>query len=323
MDMFFKLAIAATSMMALLVVFGCSDDDRISSPEPTSSAITRVYPADGTAGLSMTTSVSVAFTGPVDTLFVMGNFHLAGGTPMHEWLDSLEHSGGWGMMGMHQQGNMMTWMDSIQIMGAFNWNGNRDSCEFIPDGPFDPNTEYYCLLDEAGMRDHQGGMMGGTGHNDGGYHMFGFTTGSDPSGAPSIVSVTPNDGSIGVAPTSSFTIAFDRPMDTNSVMINFHLSGGDAMNLWMDSIGHHMGMGGMGMMSMDHMMAWMDSIQHEGTFHWNSGLDTCIFEPDATMMSGTDYMMFMNGDIHARNGEMMNLSHLPYDGHMIHFVTGQ
>jgi hypothetical protein len=83
-----------------------------------------------------------------------------------------------------------------------------------------------------------------------------------------------------------------------------------------------MGMGGMGMMGMNHMMHWMDSIQHAGDFHWNSGMDTCVFAPDSSMMPNTDYMMFMYGDVHGHNGEMMNMSQFQYDGHMIHFTTG-
>jgi len=97
---------------------------------------------------------------------------------------------------------------------------------------------------------------------------------------------------------------FDMPMDTATVMANFHMTGGGDMNMWMDSLDHHMGMGGMGMMGMDHMMDWMDNIQHDGEFRWNNGMDTCVFVPDSTMMPNTDYMMFMNGDVHSHNGGM-------------------
>ncbi len=322
MNRFFHSSVAATGILVLLAAFGCSDDDSVSSAEANTSAIARVYPVDGSTGLPTSATVRVAFTGPVDTMSVMTSFHLAGGATMHEWRDSLDHSGGWGMMGMSQRSHMVDWMNSIHTAGTFHWNGSRDSCEFTPNGPLDANSNYLCLLDESGMRDHQGGMMGHMGQNDDGYHMFGFATGNGPAGAPTLVSVMPNDGSTGVAPTSSFTMAFDMSMDTTTVMANFHLSGGDAMHLWMDSLGHHMGMGGMGMMGMDHMMNWMDSIQHDGAFHWNGSMDTCVFVPDSTMMPSTDYMMFMNGDIHAHNGEMMNMSQLEYDGHMIHFTTG-
>ena len=164
--------------------------------------------------------------------------------------------------------------------------------------------------------------MGSMGHNDNGFHMFGFSTGTGTLGAPKLISVTPGDGSIGVSPNSPVTMVFDMSMDTSSVTTNFHMIGGNDMHMWMDSLDHHMGMGGMGMMGMNHMMDWMDSIQYNGEYHWNGGMDTCVFVPDSMMMPSTDYMMFMNGDIHAHNGEMMNMSKLQYDGHMVHFTTG-
>ena len=194
MNRFFRLSMAATGILVLLVAFGCSDDDPVSSAETTTSAIARVYPADGTTGLSTTASVSVAFTGPVDTMSVMSNFHLAGGATMHEWRDSLDHSGGWGTMGMNQRDHIMDWMDSIHTVGSFHWNSGRDSCEFTPSGQLQPNTSYLCALDETGMRDHRGGMMGGMGPDDDGLRMFGFSTGTGPSGAPGLVSVVPSDG---------------------------------------------------------------------------------------------------------------------------------
>jgi len=307
MNRFFKLSMAATGILVLLVAFGCGDDDPVSSSETTTSAIAKVHPVDGTTGLSTGATVSVTFTGPVDTLSVMSNFHLAGGATMHEWRDSLDHFGGWGMMGVSQRDHMMDWMDTIRIAGTFHWESDRDSCEFTPGGQLDPNTSFLCVLNETGMRDHQGGMMGGIGHGDDGYHMFGFATGSGPSGAPSVVSVIPHDGSVGVARTSSLTIVFDMPMDTGSVGGNFHLSGGDAMLLWMDSLNHHLGMGGMGMMDMDHMMDWMDSIQQNGELRWNHGMDTCEFVPDSAMMPDANYMMLLNGDVHGHNGEMYDL----------------
>ena len=189
-------------------------------------------------------------------------------------------------------------------------------------GPLDTNTEYLCVLNESGMRDHQGGMMGGMGHNDDGLHMFGVSTGTGSTAAPRLVSILPTDGTTGVALNSGIAMTFDMPMDTASVMANFHMIGGDDMHLWMDSLDHHMGSGGMGMMGMGHMMNWMDSIQHEGEFHWNDEMDSCVFIPDSSMMPNTDYMMFMNGDVHSQNGMTMNMSQMQYDGHMIHFTTG-
>jgi len=322
MKKLFPISMLVIAFAVLLATIGCNNDDPTSSENTTTSAIARVYPTDGSTGMATSVKASIVFTGPVDTISIMGNFHLVGGAEMHAWRDSLEHSGGWGMMGMGQQSDMMGWIDSIHTVGNFRWNSSRDSCEFTPTAPLYSNTDYICVLNESGMRDHQGGMMGGIEHKDHGLHIFGFSTGAGSSGAPRLVSVIPSDGSTGVSLVSALTMVFDMPMDTSTVMINFHLAGGDDMRMWMDSLDHHMGMGGMGMMDMDHMMDWMDSIQHNGTFHWNGGMDTCVFVLDSTMMPNTDYMMFMNGDVHSYMGEKMNMSQLQYDGHMSQFTTG-
>jgi hypothetical protein len=50
-------------------------------------------------------------------------------------------------------------------------------------------------------------------------------------------------------------------------------------------------------------------------------MDSCVFMPDSAMMPNTDYMMFLNGDVHSQGGMMMNMSQMQYDGHMIHFTT--
>lgn len=166
-------------LFGVLLLAGCGNDNHDSiAGNPTGSiSIASVYPADGSASVATTTPVAVTFTGPVDTLTVMQNLHLAGGQAMHEWRDSLSHYGGFGMMSMNMGDHMMNWMDSIQTPGDFHWNETMDSCEFVPNTALTGNTEYLCLIYEGGMHDNHGGMMGGANHNDSGYHMYGFTTG--------------------------------------------------------------------------------------------------------------------------------------------------
>ena len=76
--------------------------------------------------------------------------------------------------------------DFLSNPETYLWNNNHDRCEFVPGGQLDSNSDYLCVLDESGMRDSQGGMMSGMGHNDDGLHMFGFSTGTGPSGAPRV-----------------------------------------------------------------------------------------------------------------------------------------
>lgn len=93
------------------------------------------------------------------------------------------------------------------------------------------------------------------------------------------------------------------------------------MENWMDSLSHHQGMMGGGMMNMDHMMDWMDTLQYTGQFHWNSTMDSCEFEPDSSMMSNANHMIYMYNGMRAGNGKMMDMSSLPFNGIMHHFRT--
>lgn len=161
------------------ILLGCGDDHHVVSDDGNGGekvAILRVTPADGASAIEVASPITVRFTGPVDTASVRSNLHLMGGSQMHDWQDSLEHYGGFGMMGMHQNQRMMQWVDSIHVPGEFHWNEQLDSCEFIPDDGLVHDTEYLCLLYEGGMHDNHGGMMGGASHGDNGYHMYEFMT---------------------------------------------------------------------------------------------------------------------------------------------------
>lgn len=170
------LAVVA-ALSVLMLIDGCSNDDDSTSPiGDTDLQVVRVTPSDGSTDVSTDEPITIKFSGPVDTSSIMQNFHFAGGMAMHEWRDSLDNYGGFGMMGMGHMDHMMSWMDSIEFAGEFHWNNVMDSCEFIPDSAMHPNTDYLCLLYEGGMRGHHGGMMGGGDHGDSGYHMYQFTT---------------------------------------------------------------------------------------------------------------------------------------------------
>ena len=146
--------------------------------------------------------------------------------------------------------------------------------------------------------------------------------GNNNTQSPQIVSVYPQDSATGVSTAASISLKFDSPMDTTSVMANFHLAGSSPMHDWMDTLDHYHGMGGMGMMDMDHMMEWMDSIHYSGHFQWNGAMDSCQFIMDPPLMPNTDHMMFMYGDIKGHNGMIIDMHDLEYDGYMYHFRTG-
>jgi hypothetical protein len=142
-----------------------------------------------------------------------------------------------------------------------------------------------------------------------------------PTGAPQLVSAHPANGAVAVEPASPVSMKFNMPMDTNSVHLNFHLAGGTQMALWMDSMTQRMGMGGMGMMNMGHMMLWMDSIQYQGQLHWNSSMDSCWFSADSGLMPNTDQMIYMYTGVKGQNGHMMVMDTFQYGGYMDHFMT--
>lgn len=318
-----KLVLPVVLTGALLLPGGCSD-----STTPTSHSddevvtIQNVTPADGAEGVATNNPVTISFSGPVDTISIMRNFHLGGGEPMHQWRDSLNHLGGFGMMGINERERMMDWIDSIQLPGEFHWSERGDSCEFVPDSLFAHGTDYLCLLYEGGMRGRHGGIMGGPQHGDSGYHTFQFTTQGGNSPAPQLLGTTPGNGASSFDRDDPVELRFSEAMDTLSVREGFYFCGGEEMFEWMDSLDHHRGMGGMGMVDMGHMMQWLSEIDLPGEFGWNEGRDTCWFYPDSTMTPQQDYLIYLSGDIHDHHGAKMNMHHYQYDGPMIHFRTG-
>lgn len=147
------------------------------------------------------------------------------------------------------------------------------------------------------------------------------TGGQNNATNPSLALVSPAGGATNVARATTISMRFTTSMDTNSVMGAFHLSGGPEMALWMDSVGHHQGMGGMGMMNMDHMMQWMDSVEYSGQWHWNAAKDSCWFVPDSMLMSDADHMIYMYGTVRSQGGMMMDMDTMQYGGLMTHFHT--
>jgi len=142
-----------------------------------------------------------------------------------------------------------------------------------------------------------------------------------PIGAPQLLSAYPANGAISVDPASLVSVKFNMPMDTQSVHSNFHLAGGAEMETWMDSLSHNMGMGGMGMVNMGHMMQWMDSIQYQGQLHWNGTMDSCWFSADSGLMPNTNQMMYLYAGVKGQNGHMMVMDTFQYGGYMDHFMT--
>ena len=120
-----------------------------------------------------------------------------------------------------------------------------------------------------------------------------------------IVSVYPSPGASGVPLDATISMKFSSAMDTTSFHHGFYLSGGSEMLHWMDSVGHHRGMGGRGYQNMQHMYEWMDSISYRGQFHWNGARDSCWFVTDSALIPNARHMILIEGSVHDRHGRMM------------------
>jgi hypothetical protein len=140
--------------------------------------------------------------------------------------------------------------------------------------------------------------------------------------SPDLLRITPAEGASSVPTETSIHMAFNMPMDTQSVRMYTYFSGGELMHEWMDSLDHYGGMGHMNMNRMDHMIVWIDSIEWGGRFHWNENLDSCEFMPDSTLHYRTDYMiMFNENGIMGHNGMGMHMGHYDEGYHYYHFHT--
>lgn len=152
----------------------------------------------------------------------------------------------------------------------------------------------------------------------------GMTTSNSASSL--ITKIYPSNGATDVSISSSINVVFNGQMDTMSVMNNFHITYGDKMHEWIDSVTQFGGMGNMNMGQMNQMMDWMDSIHVSGEFHWNNKMDSCEFIIPDEMIPGTDYMILMNdNNMMFHNGNTMNM-HMNHgdDGfHQYYFTTGQ
>jgi hypothetical protein len=153
----FVLPVAFLTAATLLTIYiaGCNNNDNPAEDNQNSSApkVVATYPADGASGVAVDAPISVVFNGPMDTSSVRLGFHLAGGQSMMMWMDSLGQYGGMGHMGGGMGGMdpddirlMITWMDSIQVPGTFEWGQNLDSCRFVPESALGQGTSYLMFL---------------------------------------------------------------------------------------------------------------------------------------------------------------------------------
>lgn len=131
-----------------------------------------------------------------------------------------------------------------------------------------------------------------------------------------VLSVTPTDGSTSAPTTTSVTFAFKSPMDRETFQQGFMFLPGQRMQEFMNSLSNmHSRPDSMYMQQMYHQYC----IQ--GEFHWNVQSDTCVFQPDSTLTSHTEHMLYImqhrdqQMHMHQHNGAVMS------EDFMSHFTT--
>jgi hypothetical protein len=159
---------------AVMIISGCGGNAKVNGNSD-DVWLSSIYPADGAENVSTSTSLYMKFVMPMDTASVRKNIFLSGGPKMHVWIDSLDHYGGMGRMGMEMREHMLNWMDSIEWRGQWHWNGNLDSCEFIPDSTLRPGIEYMIMVNEDAVIGHNGHRMH-MGHMNENFHYYYFKT---------------------------------------------------------------------------------------------------------------------------------------------------
>jgi hypothetical protein len=173
------IRVVGSSLLLAAAVFavGCSDNSVStqggSGNVSQAPVVTASYPADGQTNVATASTISLQFDMPMDSLSVDHQFYFAGGSAMHDWIDSLDYYMGMGGMGgmhghMMDMGHMMNWLDTIEISGSFHWNNAGDSCWFVPDSSLMADQDYMMFL-YGDVESHTGMPMNMSGYPYGGY----------------------------------------------------------------------------------------------------------------------------------------------------------
>jgi hypothetical protein len=149
------------TMVVLLsaVWLGCSKDSKIISFQNQPGLVLSVLPADGSVSVPISTSITMAFSSPLDRDAFQQDFLFLPGQMMQEFMDSLAnmHSGSDSM-------HMQQMYHQYCIQGEFHWNNQNDTCVFQPDSALGLMTEHMLYLmqhrdQQMHMHQHNGAVM--------------------------------------------------------------------------------------------------------------------------------------------------------------------
>lgn len=154
---------AVLSFTGILIMsaiwLGCSKDSKVTAYADQPGLVLFVTPANGSASVPTTTSVTFALKSPMDREAFQQGFMFLPGQRMQEFMDSLTymHSG---MDSMYMQ----QMYHQYCVKGEFRWNNQGDTCVFQPDSLLGPHTEHMLYLmqhrdQQMHMHQHQGQIM--------------------------------------------------------------------------------------------------------------------------------------------------------------------
>ena len=138
---------------------GCSKDSKITFYQNQTGLVLSVLPANGSISVPTSTSITMAFSSPMDRDAFQQDFLFLPGQRMQEFMDSLTdmHSGP-DSMEMQQRYHQYC------IQGEFHWNNQNDTCVFQSDSALSPMTEHMLYImqhreQQMHMHQHQGATM--------------------------------------------------------------------------------------------------------------------------------------------------------------------
>ena len=156
----FKMVLTFTMLVLLSAVWlGCSKDSKITAYQNQPGLVLSVLPADGSASVPTSTSISIAFGSPMGRDAFQQDFLFLPGQRMQEFMDSLDN--------MHSDSDSMYMQQMYHqycIQGEFHWNNQNDTCVFQPDSALTAHTEHMLYImqhreQQMHMHQHNGAVM--------------------------------------------------------------------------------------------------------------------------------------------------------------------
>jgi hypothetical protein len=171
----------STALFLLLIAgVGCSDPDKNgTNPTVTPPTVSSVSPPSGAAGACPNTTVTATFSKAMNPATINGKtFTLAG-------------------------------PGTTPVTGQVTYDAASNTATFTPAGTLALDTLYTATI-TTGARDTFGNALASN-------FVWTFTTGANPCQPPTVISVTPPNGAVGICPSSVVTATFSEAMNPTTI----------------------------------------------------------------------------------------------------------